>query len=167
MIKKILPKNFICDVDGVLTTGQFLYDEKGKRYKIFGPDDSEGLKLLKNFINIQFITSDLRGFSISKKRISDMGYKLKYLKQTERYNWINKNYDLQQSIFMGDSLSDLKILKNVKISICPKNSIENIKKHVTYVTKRKGGDRAVAEACLFILSNIFKKNIEKMILNQT
>ena len=63
----------------------------------------------------------------------------------------------------------LNKLNNIKFKyepILPFDLI-NIKKHVTYVTKRKGGDRAVAEACLFILSNIFKKNIEKTILNQT
>ena len=77
--------------------------------------------------------------------------------------WIKENFNLKQIIFMGDSLSDLKILKETYISICPKNSIENIKKYVTYTTKRNGGDRAVAEACLFILSKVFKKNIEKLL----
>ena len=163
MKKKFLPKNFICDVDGVLNTGQFLYDESGKRYKIFGPDDNEGLKLIKQFLKIQFITSDFRGFPISKKRVTDMGFKIKYVPTDERYKWVKENFDLKQSIFMGDSLSDLKILKETHISICPKNSIQNIKKYVTYVTKRNGGDRAVAEACLFILSKVFKKNIEKLL----
>ena len=35
------------DVDGVMTTGQFIYSDKGKQYKIFGPHDSDGLKLIK------------------------------------------------------------------------------------------------------------------------
>ena len=42
-------ENFIIDVDGVLSTGQFLYDVNGKRFKIFGPDDNDALKLLKSF----------------------------------------------------------------------------------------------------------------------
>jgi len=33
------PKVFLVDVDGVLTTGQFLYTENGKTMKMFGPDD--------------------------------------------------------------------------------------------------------------------------------
>ena len=37
------PKVFLVDVDGVLTTGQFLYTENGKTMKIFGPDDHDGL----------------------------------------------------------------------------------------------------------------------------
>ena len=37
-------KTFVVDVDGVLTDGGFYYDEAGKRYKRFGPDDADALK---------------------------------------------------------------------------------------------------------------------------
>ena len=36
-------KNFILDVDGVMTTGQFFYTAGGKVMKVFGPDDSDAL----------------------------------------------------------------------------------------------------------------------------
>ena len=58
----------VLDVDGVLTTGQFLYSKNGKEFKIFGPDDNDGLALLKPFLKIHFVTQDKKGFSISKKR---------------------------------------------------------------------------------------------------
>ena len=70
-------KNFILDVDGVMTSGKFLYSTKGKIYKEFGAHDSDGLKILSKYINIEFITADRRGLGISKSRISkDMGFKL-------------------------------------------------------------------------------------------
>ena len=34
-MKKKIPKNIVLDVDGIMTTGQFFYDENGKRYKVF------------------------------------------------------------------------------------------------------------------------------------
>ena len=46
------PKLFLLDVDGVMTTGQFIYTENGKAMKVFGPDDHDGLSLLKKFIDI-------------------------------------------------------------------------------------------------------------------
>ena len=52
------PKVFILDVDGVLTTGQFFYTSEGKTMKVFGPDDNDGLSLLKEFIDIRFVTGD-------------------------------------------------------------------------------------------------------------
>ena len=76
-MKRIQPKVFILDVDGVMTTGHFIYTKDGKSMKIFGPDDNDGLSLLKNSIEIRFITGDKKGFKISERRISmDMGYKL-------------------------------------------------------------------------------------------
>src|SRR3990167_1329133 len=39
--------NFILDVDGVLTTGHFLYSIEGKAFKIFGPHDADGLNWFK------------------------------------------------------------------------------------------------------------------------
>ena len=116
-----------------------------------------------DLINIQFITSDLRGFSISKKRISDMGYKLKYIESQKRFNWVKKNFDLKETIFMGDGLYDLRLIKHSKMSICPKNSVSILKKYVDYVTKNNGGERAATEACIFILKKIFKINIENLI----
>ena len=78
-LKKKIFKNFVLDVDGVLTTGQFLYDQNGKKYKIFSVDDKDALLILKKYIKISFLTSDIKGFQISKKRVEDMGFKLKYI----------------------------------------------------------------------------------------
>jgi hypothetical protein len=64
-MKKIRPKIFIIDVDGVMTTGHFLYSSKGKVMKIFGPDDNDGLSLLKTNLEIRFITGAKKGFPIS------------------------------------------------------------------------------------------------------
>ena len=67
--KKIIPKTFILDVDGVLNTGQFLYSKTGKVMKIFGPDDNDALSLLKPYMKIIFVSGDKKGFAITKKRI--------------------------------------------------------------------------------------------------
>ena len=60
---------FLLDVDGVMTTGQFIYSQRGKLYKVFGAHDSDGLKLIKRDMLIKFISADKRGFSISKKEL--------------------------------------------------------------------------------------------------
>lgn len=79
------PKNFIIDVDGVFSTGQFLCTEEGKFAKIFGPHDHDGIKLLKNLINVQAISADKRGFAITKKRIADdMRLKLELVSEENR-----------------------------------------------------------------------------------
>ena len=88
------PTNFIVDVDGVLTTGQFHYSSEGKVFKIFGKDDSDGLSLLKNFIKIIFISGDKKGFEISKKRVQDMGFEINLVSTIQRVKWIQENSNI-------------------------------------------------------------------------
>jgi len=153
----IYPKVFILDVDGVMTTGQFYYSEKGKLYKIFGPDDNDALSLLKPFVTIRFVSGDKRGFEISKKRIvDDMHYPLDLVSTNKRVEWIKQIYALNEVIYMGDGIFDHLVFKKVGYSIAPANANEIIFKHADYITKRKGGDRAVAEACLHILEKFFE-----------
>ena len=91
LLKKKTNLILIFDVDGVLTTGNFFYDKKGKKYKIFGPDDNDAIKIIKDSIPIYFVTSDKRGYSISKKRIvDDMNCKLFLKNSEERLKWIKK-----------------------------------------------------------------------------
>lgn len=147
---------FVLDVDGVMTTGQFLYDSNGKAYKIFGPDDSDGLKILKQYIEIQFVSADKRGFEISKKRIQDdMGYPINLVSSDSRLAWINERYDSKKVIYMGDGFFDYKIMKEVGYSIAPANADINAKKYSDFITDRSGGDRAVAEACIHIAKKFF------------
>ena len=58
MKDKANPTCFILDVDGVMTTGHFRYTAEGKMMKIFGPDDNDGLSLLKQYMEIRFITGN-------------------------------------------------------------------------------------------------------------
>ena len=155
--ESVIPKIFLLDVDGVMTTGQFYYSEEGKLYKVFGPDDNDALSLLKPYIDIRFISGDKRGFEISRKRIvDDMKYPLDLVSTNKRVEWIQKQYSFNEVIYMGDGIFDHFVFKKVAYSIAPYNSNEIILKHADYITKRKGGDRAVAEACLHILERFFE-----------
>lgn len=151
------PKVFIIDVDGVMTTGQIFYTENGKTMKVFGPDDHDGLSLLKNFLEIRFVTGDKTGFKISKKRIvKDMKFPLDLVSTIKRTEWISKKYPLNEVIYMGDGIFDHYVFKKILYSISTANADTLAKKNANYVTKRNGGERAVAEACLHILKKFFK-----------
>lgn len=157
MVDMKIPKVFILDVDGVMTTGHFLYTENGKTMKIFGPDDNDALSLLKPHLEIIFVTGDKKGFSISRKRIvDDMKYPLELVSTIKRVSWISERYSLDEVIYMGDGIFDHYVFKEVKYSIATSNADENAKKHANYVTKRSGGSRAVAEACLHILEKFYE-----------
>jgi 3-deoxy-D-manno-octulosonate 8-phosphate phosphatase (KDO 8-P phosphatase) len=149
-------KVLILDVDGVMTTGHFLYSEEGKCLKIFGPDDNDALRLLSSHIEIRFVTGDRKGFLISNKRISeDMDFALDLVSTVKRIDWVKKRYDPKQVIYMGDGIFDHYVMREVGYSIAPKNADRIAKSYANYVTDRAGGDRAVAEACLHIMEKFF------------
>jgi 3-deoxy-D-manno-octulosonate 8-phosphate phosphatase (KDO 8-P phosphatase) len=151
-----IPTHLILDVDGVMTTGQFFYTAEGKAMKIFGPDDNDGLSLLKQYLEIRFITGDKKGFAITKKRIvDDMSFPLNIVSTIRRVEWIKEQCPLEQVIYMGDGIFDHYVMREVGYAIAPANADKLAKRHAHYVTERSGGDRAVAEACLHIMDKFF------------
>lgn len=153
----VKPAVFILDVDGVLTTGQFLYTSDGKVMKVFGADDNDGLSLLKPHLEVRFVTGDKKGFAISKKRIvDDMKFELDLVSTIRRVEWISERYVLDSVIYMGDGIFDHYVMGKVAYSIAPANADKNAKMHADYITERSGGDRAVAEAAMHILEKFFQ-----------
>lgn len=151
------PAVFILDVDGVMTTGQFLYTADGKAMKVFGPDDNDALALLNPHIEIRFVTGDKKGYPISAKRIvDDMGFVLDLVSTSRRIDWIAERYDTRRVIYMGDGIFDHYVMRQVAYAIAPANADKNAKQHAHFVTERAGGDRSVAEACLHLMERFFQ-----------
>lgn len=156
-------KHVVFDVDGTLNTGQFLYDsEKGKSYKVFGPDDNDALKLLAEHVDVFFVSGDKRAFAITQKRLDDMKMDLHLISTRKRSEELSKMIDLSQTIYMGDGIFDHLVFKNVHYSICVSDSLEHVKKASSYITTRKGGERAIAEAVIHILDKFFKIKMSEL-----
>ncbi len=153
----IKPDVFVLDVDGVMTDGKIYSSTEGKIFKVFGPDDHDGLSLLKPYLNIQFVSGDLRGFEISRKRIvEDMKLPLELVSTIKRIEWIKERWDPGKVIYMGDGIFDHYVFKEVAYSIATTGSDEYAKDKADYVTQRIGSERAVAEASLHILEKFFR-----------
>lgn len=150
-------KNFIIDVDGVMTDGRFYYTAEGKVMKAFGADDHDGLLLLKSHMNIIFVTGDRKGFEITKKRIADdMKFPLELVSTIERVKWMEENgFKPEESIYMGDGIFDALVFDKMAYSIAPANAFFTTKKHADFVTHSSGGHGAVGEACIHILAKFF------------
>lgn len=150
-------KNLILDVDGVFTTGQFLYTADGKFAKVFGPHDNDGIKLIRKYVQIYAVSADKRGFAITQKRIEeDMGIELSLVSESDRLNWFKEKFELSSSIYMGDGIFDAEIFDHVAYSIAPANAFYLAKNKASFVTESKSGEGAVAEACLHIIENFFE-----------
>jgi 3-deoxy-D-manno-octulosonate 8-phosphate phosphatase (KDO 8-P phosphatase) len=151
-------KNFVLDVDGVLTDGTFYYTTEGKVMKKFGPDDADALLLLSSYLDIHFVSGDKKGFEISRKRIeTDMKYPLHQVSTFARAEWLIENgFNLAETIYMGDGIFDAMVFNKVAYGIAPANSFYFTKEKANYVTPSFGGNSAVAEACLHILETFFE-----------
>jgi len=157
-VRNIKFKNFVLDVDGVLTSRHVLYDSRGTAFKMFGPDDHDALNMLRDKINIFFITSNKRGFKISKRRIVDeMKFELFLVPFTERLEWLRNKVNLKETIFMGDGILDYLTFRKAGYSISPGDAFYKTRDEADFVTKANGGERAVAEACVHILEKFFEE----------
>ncbi len=155
--KIIIPKNFILDVDGVFTDGKFYYTTDGKIMKKFGPEDNDGLSLLKGKLHIHAISGDKNGFAITQKRIADdMKIPLDMVSTFQRIEWIKERFNPSETIYMGDGIYDPLVFKEVGYSIAPANAFYTTKSKADFVTNAKGGEGAVAEACIHILEKFFE-----------
>jgi 3-deoxy-D-manno-octulosonate 8-phosphate phosphatase (KDO 8-P phosphatase) len=156
--KETTLKNFILDVDGVLTTGQFLYTTEGKYAKIFGPHDNDGIKLLRPYLSISAISADKRGWEITRKRVAeDMNLALTFVSETDRLAWFKSTCNLLETVYMGDGIYDAAIFEHVAYSIAPANAFYVARNKANFVTNTASGQGAVAEACLHIIEKFFNQ----------
>jgi 3-deoxy-D-manno-octulosonate 8-phosphate phosphatase (KDO 8-P phosphatase) len=150
------PTLFVLDVDGVLTDGKFYYDSTGKALKIFGADDHDALNLLREYLDIEVLTADAKGYEITYNRVSrDMNLPLSLVSSEDRISWIEKKAELSSTIYMGDGIFDFRIFKKVKYSIAPANGFSRTREVASFVTRSKGAEGAVAEACIHIAKEFF------------
>ena len=140
-----------------MTTGQFLYSSKGKEYKIFGPHDVDGLNMIKDKVNLIFISADKRGFPISRKRIEDIGFPIELITEKDRYTYIKEKFGFENTIYMGDGIFDALVIKDCKFGIAPANSRIEAKNAADFVTKSRSAEGAVCDACIEIKKRFFNE----------
>ena len=143
------------DVDGVLNDGMLYWGVDGKPFKAFGNYDHDGLKLLRNHIEIEFVSADENGWPITYNRITEhMKFPVTMVKEKDRLNWVLAKGDPSETIFMGDGPYDAKIMPHVGLSFAPAQAWRTAINAATYVTRREGGKGAVMDACIIIMDKM-------------
>lgn len=146
-------KHFVMDVDGVLTDGGFLYNEDGKQYKKFGAHDSDGIKILRKLgLSIEAISADKRGFNITQARLNDMGVELTYVSEADRFAYVFHKYNVNETVFIGDGLFDIKLLFTCGCSFTPANAPKYVKHYADHQLNVNGGNGAILELALILLN---------------
>jgi len=149
-------KHFICDVDGCLTDGVIYWatgaDGKGEKpFKAFGNYDHDGLKMLRDHANIEFITADRKGWDISYSRLVTYSkFKLTLVPESDRYDFV-KSFNFEEVAYMGDGYYDAPIIKSAALGIAPAQARMEARHSADYITPSRGGEGAVMDACLYIM----------------
>lgn len=145
----------LLDVDGVLTTGQVIYDDGGRETKIFNVRDGLGLRMLmKAGITVGIVTGrrsmalvhrcENLGITLLKDGVHDKAAALaEILDET--------GIAAPNTAFVGDDLPDLPIMRRVGVPIAVGDAHPMIRQMASWTTRAQGGCGAVREVCERIL----------------
>ena len=148
-------KLLLLDVDGVLTDGRIILDDRGVESKHFDVRDGQGIVLLMRAgIEVGLITA--RNSKAVRYRAKELG--LRIVRQgiqnkATTYGEIRRQSGLAdtQIAYIGDDIGDVEILRRVGLAITVKDGWEEIFRSVDYVTERPGGRGAVREVAELLL----------------
>lgn len=149
-------KLLIFDVDGTLTDGKITYDANGVETKSFDVKDGAAIEAWNKKFGFKsaFITG--RQSVIVEKRAKELGITYVYQGVSDKTLILKEilekeGLELFQVAAIGDDLNDIKMLNQVKISFCPHDATEEVKKIVNVVSKKNGGNGAAREMIEYIL----------------
>jgi 3-deoxy-D-manno-octulosonate 8-phosphate phosphatase (KDO 8-P phosphatase) len=145
----------LLDVDGVLTTGQVIYDDAGREIKVFNVKDGLGIRLLMNAgIRVGIVTG--RSSMALKHRCDNLGIEL--LKDGVRDKAAalagvleETGIPAEKTAFVGDDLPDLPIMRRVGVPIAVSDAHDRVKQLAVWTTRANGGCGAVREVSERIL----------------
>ena len=149
-------KLFATDVDGVLTDAGMYYGESGEELKKFHTRDGMGLKLLQAEGVITAIITmentkivERRGMKLDIPEVFQ-GAKDKVavlFALSEKYG-----IPFDQMAYIGDDVNDVEALRAVGYAAAPADCVQQVRRVVHYVCKKRGGEGAVREVIDRILA---------------
>ena len=152
-MKKI--KLLLTDVDGCLTDGSVYYGPNHEKIKKFNMQDGMALKLLReNNISTGIISAD--NSEATRYRAEDLKFDficINIKDKLAKFEEILKANNIQKDevAYMGDDIQDLCILNQVSVSVAPNNAVDEVKKAVSHITQKSGGDGAFREYAEYII----------------
>lgn len=147
----------IFDVDGVLTDGTLLYGPNGEEIKGFNVKDGVGIKLLQTY-GVEVAVISAKDSAPLKKRLSDLGINHAYTGCKDKMAALDEllgklDIDLDEVAYCGDDVIDLKVMKEVGLSITPQDGYALVKEFAHVITEAPGGKGVAREVADMILSS--------------
>ena len=138
----------VCDFDGVLTDNRVLLTEHGSESVFVNRADGLAIsKLNESYFPVVIISSEKN--SVVKKRAEKLHIEsfqgIDDKEKTLRNYCYNCGIGLENVIFIGNDINDLKVMKSVGWPICPSDGHDSVKSISRIILKTKGGEGVVRE----------------------
>jgi 3-deoxy-D-manno-octulosonate 8-phosphate phosphatase (KDO 8-P phosphatase) len=145
----------VFDVDGVLTDGALYYADSGEEMKRFNVHDGHGMKMLKDSgVGLAIITS--RTSRCVGERARNLGIELLFQGAEDKLAAFEEllgrcGVEATACAYMGDDVVDLPVMARCGLSIAVAGAPALVRRRAHFVTRARGGEAAVREACEVIL----------------
>lgn len=142
-------KLLIVDVDGVLTDGGIILDNKGNELKAFHVRDGHGLKMAQRVgIKVAIITG--RRSKVVERRARELGIEEVHQgckKKLLCYGKLIKKLGVTDAevAYVGDDIVDIPLLVRVGLPVAVSDAHEDARRYALMVTENPGGKGAVRE----------------------
>ncbi|MFO7964541.1 MAG: HAD hydrolase family protein [Desulfobacterales bacterium] len=139
----------LLDVDGVLTDGSIIYDDRGIQIKAFSTKDGLGIRLLmESGVGVGILTG--RTSDALEHRCRNLGISILYQNVTDKVDALDAvlkstGVSYGRTAYMGDDLPDIPVMKKVGLPIAVSDAHDEVKKAAKIITQKTGGHGAVRE----------------------
>ncbi|MFV0290339.1 MAG: KdsC family phosphatase [Mangrovibacterium sp.] len=142
-------KAMIFDVDGVLSEDTSPLDAQGVPMRTTNVKDGFAIR---NAVGMGFQVAIITGGNTEAVRLryEKVGAQHVYMAAEDKVR-VLKDYaatvgiDLEEMLYMGDDLIDLKVMEMVGFPCCPKDAVEEVKAVSVYISHKKGGRGCVRD----------------------
>jgi N-acylneuraminate cytidylyltransferase len=137
-----IPKILFTDFDGCLTDDRVWLNQEGEEFVAANRKDGLAIKRLKN-LGIQVVIASTETNKVVLARGKKMGVDvLQGLadKAGAIEQYLNQNNLTWKDVwYIGNDINDLGAIKRVSLSLCPADSVKEVRKTVDVVLKTNGG----------------------------
>ena len=143
------------DVDGVLTDGRIILNDRGEETKSFNVKDGLGLKMLMaSGVEVVIVTG--RSSGVVARRAAELGIRAVYQGVADKGDLCRRllaerGLERQQACAVGDDLPDLAMFRECGLRIAVADAAPEVRAAADHVTRSGGGSGAVRDVSEWIL----------------
>ncbi|MFT3844139.1 MAG: 3-deoxy-D-manno-octulosonate 8-phosphate phosphatase [Lacibacter sp.] len=151
-------KTFVFDMDGVLTDGTLIITEGREFLRTMHARDGYAIQLaVKKGYNVVIISGGIS--KPAAERLEYLGVRNVYMNIKDKEEvlaqfLLSHSFKPGETLFMGDDIPDLDVMKMVGLAACPADAVPEIKAISKFISTFSGGRGCVRE----VIEKVMKLN---------